>query len=351
MPQSTPTAHALQELICPAPHQLTWRPYSEPALGPGQIRIRAEFGAAKHGTEMSLFKGYANDRGTFDGKLGAIARGTTAVRYPVGLGNMVVGLVTEVGPGVTAYAVGDRALSYSGFRPTSVANVGKYCWKLPAGIPWQSAVCIDPANYALAAIRDGDVRIGDAVAVFSLGAIGLMAVQLLKLAGARPIIAVDPLPARRELALALGADIALDPTTCDAGLEIRLATGKRGADVVIEYSGARQALQDSLRAVAFGGTIVAGAYPPPHSAGLDLGAEAHFNIPKIVFSRACSEPNRDHPRWSEERLLAECLHLLAAGRISGERIVTPIVSFEELPGIYPKIATDATPPLKLGVKY
>lgn len=346
-----PSTHALQELICPAPHKLEWRPYQEPRLGPGQIRIRADFGAAKHGTEMSLFKGYANDRGRFDGSLGAIARGTQGVHYPVGLGNLSVGEVTEVGPGVAEYAVGDRAMAYSGFRPTCVANVGIYCWKLPKEMPWQSAVCIDPANYAFAAIRDGEVRIGDAVAVFSLGAIGLMAVQLLKLAGARPIIAVDPIASRRELALQLGADIALDPTKVDAGLEIRLATGKRGADVVIEYSGARQALQDSLRGVAFGGTVVAGAYPPPHSAGLDLGAEAHFNIPRIVFSRSCSDPNRDHPRWSEARILSECLHLLASGRISGERIVTPIVNFEELPGVYPKIATDVTPPLKLGVRY
>lgn len=68
-------------------------------------------------------------------------------------------------------------------------------------------------------MRDGHVRIGDAVAVFGMGAIGLMAVQLAKLAGAHPVIAVDPLPLRRKVALECGADLVLDPSSEDAGEE------------------------------------------------------------------------------------------------------------------------------------
>ena len=55
-------------------------------------------------------------------------------------------------------------------------------------------------------------------------------------------------------------------------------------DVAIDYSGAPQALQAALRGVAYGGTVVAGAFPPPHQAGLDLGAEAPLNLPSIVFT-------------------------------------------------------------------
>jgi threonine dehydrogenase-like Zn-dependent dehydrogenase len=339
-----------KELICPAPGEIAWKNYEEPALPPGYVRIAAQFGAAKHGTEMSLYKGYAGSRGDFDFKTGAIARGTVAVHYPVSLGNMNVGTVSEVGPGVTNLKIGDRVLGYSGFRPTfSAAASG--CWKLPDGLSWQSAVCLDPADYALAAVRDGHVRVGDAAAVFSLGAIGLMAVQILRLAGAYPLIAIDPIAGRRELAKEFGADIVLDPLACDAGLEIRLATARRGADVILEYSGARQAMQDSLRGVAYGGTVVAGAYPPPYSAGLDFGAEAHFNTPQIVFSRACSVPNRDHPRWTEARLFEECLRLLTSGKLSGDKIVSPVIPFDELPNVYPKIANDPASTLKLGVRY
>ena len=82
----------------------------------------------------------------------------------------------------------------------------------------------------------------------------------------------------------------IEHTQVDAGLEVKLATDRRGADVVIEYSGNMHAMQAALRGVAFGGTVVSGAFPPAYSAGFDIGAEAHLNRPNIIFSRACSDP-------------------------------------------------------------
>ena len=52
--------------VCTAPGQFEIQDYEEQALEPGQVRIRSEFGAAKHGTEMAMIKGYAGERGRFD---------------------------------------------------------------------------------------------------------------------------------------------------------------------------------------------------------------------------------------------------------------------------------------------
>ena len=172
---------------------------------------------------------------------------------------MLVGPVVEVGPGVTNLALGDRVCAYSGFRNMAVLNE-RNCWKMGADMSWKSAVCLDPGEFALEAVRDSHLRIGDAVAVFGLGAIGLMVLQFCKLAGAYPIIALDPLVHRRAAAEQLGATLTLDPTACDAGLEIKKATGKRGVDVAIEYSGARAALQQALRGLAYGGTVLCGVH-------------------------------------------------------------------------------------------
>ena len=111
-------------------------------------------------------------------------------------------------------------------------------------------------------------------------------------------------------------DLLLDPTACDAGLEIKRATGKRGADVCIEYSGSHLALQAALRGVAYLGTVVAGAWPGSYPAGLDFGAEAHMNRPRIVFVAACSEPNPDHPNWDEQRIFEAAGGYCAMGRSS-----------------------------------
>jgi len=68
---------------------------------------------------------------------------------------------------------------------------------------------------------------------------------------------------------------------CRLGIEG--ATGWRGVDAAIEYSGSMEALQAALPEVAFGGNVVLGGFPDPMKVGLDLGAEAHMNRPMISF--------------------------------------------------------------------
>ena len=336
-------------LIAPAAEQVAFQECESPPLAKGQVRVKSLYAAAKHGTEMSLFKGYAGPRGRFDSARRIFDYQGEGVHYPVPLGNMGVGEVVELGPGVTRLKQGDRVFAYGPFREEHVWP--ETARRLPADVPWQAAVCLDPADFALGAVRDGHVRIGDAVAVSGLGAIGLIAVQCCRLAGAHPIIALDPLANRRAVARACGADLVLDPTQCDAGAEIKKATANRGADVIIDYSGHPAAMQQALRGVAYRGTVVAGAYPAAWTTGLDLGAEAHLNRPHIVFSRANSEPNPDHPNWDNARIYDVCWSLLAAGQIDCRPIVQPIVSFDELLNAYPQIATHPEANIKLGVRF
>lgn len=338
-----------RELIASAREQVAFREVESPALAPGQVRVRSRWGAAKHGTEMAIYKGYAGPRGGYDGDLRLFTAEREMVRYPAALGNMCVGDVVEVGAGVNGLAVGDTVFSHGPFREEHVWAASRVR-RLPPGVPWQAAVCLDPADFALGAVRDGHVRIGDAVAVFGLGAIGLLALQLARRAGAHPVLGVDPLPLRRQVARDCGADLVLDPTACDAGREIKLATGRRGADVCIEYSGHHLALQHALRGVCYLGTVVAGAWPGSYPAGLDLGAEAHFNRPTIAFSRACSEPNPD-PNWDESRLFEVAWRLLCDGALRCEPIVRPVVAFADLLDEYPRIATAPGDSVKLGVRF
>lgn len=338
-----------RELVAPAAHRVAFREYEEPRLEAGQVRVKSEFGAAKHGTEMAVYKGYANPRGAFDGEYQVFRSENPMISYPARLGNMCVGSVVEVGPGGTRLNVGDRVFAHGSFRETHVWP--ETVRRLPENVSWKAAVCLDPADFALGAVRDGNVRIGDAVAVFGLGAIGLIAVQLAKSSGAHPVIGVDPLPLRRDVGVECGADLVLDPSACDVGLEIKRATGKRGADVCIEYSGSPQALQAALRGAAFGGTVVFGAWPGAYPAGLDLGAEAHWNRPNMIFSRACSDPNRDHPRWNEGRIFDIVWRMLREGSIRSDPIVRPVVRFDDLLTEYPKIETDPGENVKLGVVF
>ena len=184
-----------------------------------------------------------------------------------------------------------------------------------------------------------------------MGAIGLCAVQVARFAGVACVIALDPVPQRREAATALGADIVLDPADCDAGLEIKLASGNSGADVIIDFSGSKDALQDALRGIAVGGNIVAGSFPKAYPAGLDLGAEAHLNVPNIIFSRSWTDPNRDHPRWDFARICDTAWRLIVDGKIDGRPIVTPVVPFDDLKEQYARVISDPGAGIKLGATH
>ena len=341
-----------KRLVCTAHDTVTWEEYELPAkLDDGQILVRNTHGAEKHGTKISFVHGHGNKRGQWDGVKGMFVPGGVAWSYPIPLGNMQVGIVEKTARGARSYRPGDRILYFGAFAPTAVITEEE-TWKLATDTSWKVATCLDPATFGLCALRDGNVRIGDSVAIFSMGAIGLMAVQLARLSGCYPIIAVDPLPNRREAALKCGADLAIDPINSDTGKLLREATDWRGVDVAIEYSGAMDALQASLRGVAFGGNVILGAFPAPLKAGLDLGAEAHMNRPNIMFSRTESDPNREHPRWDNVRIRAEIHRMIVNGLIDAEFIVTPVLKFDDsLAAEYDPILAAADKNIKLGVEY
>jgi len=351
------------QLQCTAHRETRLVEYAEEKPGPGEIVIRCQFGAEKHGTMLAFWGGHANQRGRWDPEKLVYTSGGLAWNYPIGLGNMQVGVVAALGSGVKRFKEGDRVLGYSGFRPTMLRHDDdlrpggtgpgwRAVWKLSPQTDWRAAVCMDPLVYSLAPLRDGNARVGDAVAVSGLGALGLLAVQAAKIAGLSPVIALDPLESRRAVALATGADVAVNPATADAGLAMKDATGGRGPDVVLEYSGKMKAFQAALRGVAFGGTVVMAAFPGPMEAGLDLGAEAHHNRPNVIFSRSESDPSRDHPRWDDGRLHHTAWRLIEEGRVQGAPVVTPVVPFGPgLPEAYQRMAEHPETHVKLGVSY
>jgi threonine dehydrogenase-like Zn-dependent dehydrogenase len=371
-----------RELIAIGPRTPILREYEEPALGACQVRIRTEFASPKHGTELV---GYRNDPGArrqYDREWGAVMPLNPAAGdgFPMSLGNMAVGCVSEVGPGVTRFQVGDRVFGHWPIRETHTVDQHSID-PLPEGLSAEAAVCLDPALNALP-IRYGGIRIGDRVAVFGMGAIGVLAVQLARIAGADLVIAVDPLAGRRELALQHSADFALDPRQDDGdvGLVIRNITrpsnasrgtvenpatthvvgGFRdrpsqltelGVDVAVEVSGNVRALHDAIRATRFGGTVCVLSYYGGDSAGLYLGEEFHINELQLVSARAGSLPLRDSPGWTYTRLVETALAWLVSGRLKVDGIITPIVPFEDAAAAYRAIDEHPEESVKLGITF
>lgn len=119
----------------------------------------------------------------------------------------------------------------------------------------QVLMCPDIMSTGFAGAEHGKVRIGDIVAVFALGPIGLCAVAGAKLMGATTIIGVDTVPARLEAARKLGAHHVIDFAAMDPVAEILRLTDGRGVDVSIEALGTPSTFASSLRVLRPGGTL------------------------------------------------------------------------------------------------
>jgi threonine dehydrogenase-like Zn-dependent dehydrogenase len=315
--------------------------------------VRVTFGAPKHGTESHIITGSVQDRKRWDPELRLFLprEETAAAERPAqrGIGNMVVGTVSAVGPEVTRHKVGDRVFGSGQICEEHQAPEEKW---FPLGeLSPEDAVCVDPAHVAFVAVRDGNIRIGDNVAIFGLGAIGLMAVQIARAAGARAVLAVDPLALRRERAAAFGAD-ALDPTAGDVALAIKRATGGKGVDVAVETSGSGRALNDAIRCIQQCGTVVHVPWGPKDASQLHLDEEWHLNRPTLVGSQAWEgwgSPDRSYPLWTHQRAYEAAIDLLRRGLITGKGVVTPIVPFADAPEALAAIFSAPETTIKVGV--
>jgi threonine dehydrogenase-like Zn-dependent dehydrogenase len=177
-----------------------------------------------------------------------------------------------------------------------------------------------------------------------------MALQLCKLSGASLVIGVDPVVIRRELATKLGADVTLDPTQGDVGLEIRKLTDKLGADVSLEVSANSTALHQAIRATKFSGTVAVISDVAGPAAGLRLGDEFHWNAINLISCRTVSQPLRDYG-WDHARIVRLGERLLLDGKIRVDGIVQPVVPFAEVQAAYQEIETRPDTSVKLGVRF
>ncbi|MCF2525325.1 NADPH:quinone oxidoreductase family protein [Bradyrhizobium sp. G127] len=182
-------------------------------------------------------------------------------------GSEIAGVVEALGEGVTTIPVGTLVFASlenggaGGYAQYAVAKVAKVI-PLPEGLtPDQACSLVVAGMTALQTLTDcAQLQPGETVLVQAAGGgVGTYAVQIAKLLGAGKVIAAASTPAKRELALKLGADAAIDYTRSDWVKEVRELTGGKGVDVVLEATGG-DVLTQSIQAMGpFGRIVVFGA--------------------------------------------------------------------------------------------
>ena len=303
------------------------RPEDAPAPGPGEVRVGAVLSAVSRGTEMLVYRGEVPEELPLD--LSTFAGGFS---FPIKHGYASTGRVLDTGPGVENLSPGD---------PVFVHHPHQDLFTVPADLPLPLPEDLDPlravffANMetALNVVHDTPTHLGEAAVVFGGGVVGLLVTRLLKMAGLTPVLAVEPRPARRVLALEMGADAAFGP---DEGLRERVseATGGRGADVAVEASGAGEALAAAVECVASEGTVVAASWYGTKPVSLPLGGHFHRGRVSMKSSQVGRVPPELSARWDGGRRAGAVTSLLGDPRIPLCSLVSHRVPFGEAPGVY-----------------
>jgi alcohol dehydrogenase len=270
-PKTQAKQSTMRALVFRGPNQIAVEQVAIPRPGPGEAVIRVTL-TTICGTDLHILKG----------------------EYPIKpglvIGHEPVGVIHELGVGVTGYAIRERVLvgaitpcgqcnyclsgewsqcggPIGGWKfgntingaqaeyllvPNAQANLAK----IPEDLSDEQVVLLaDIASTGISAAESGEVKIGDVVAIFAQGPIGLCATAGAKLKGAGFIIAVESDPVRCAMAKRMGADSVLDHTKTDVVAEIRRLTEGVGVDVAIEALGTQLTFENALRVLRAGGTL------------------------------------------------------------------------------------------------
>jgi len=243
----------------PATRTFALEEVEAPTAGPGQVRIAVR-AAGVCLSDVHLIEGMLTPQHL---------RGDV-----VTLGHEVAGVIDQLGDGVTGLVIGQRVLLQAGEEVAGVVLTrgvdydggwAEYAvasratvLPIPDGLPFEEACFIpDAVSTPWAAITStGRVQPGKPVGVWGIGGLGSHAIQLLRLVGAAPILAVDPLEAARDRAVAFGADVALDPGAPDFARRLKEVTRGRGLDVAFDFAGVPAVREQAAASLGLGGRLV-----------------------------------------------------------------------------------------------
>lgn len=310
-----------------------------------------------------------------------ILRGEYPVRKGLTIGHEPVGIIEKLGSAVIGYEEGQRVIagaitpsgysnaclcgqhsqdgagtrhgfkSMGGWRfgntidgcqaeyvlvPDAMANLAPVPDKLTDE---QVLMCPDIMSTGFSGAESGGVKIGDTVAVFAQGPIGLCAAAGARLMGATKIIAVDTVAERLSMARRLGVDVIVDYRHDDPVEAIRTITHGRGVDVAIEALGTQSTFENALRVLRPGGTLSSlGVYSTDLRIPLDAFA-AGLGDSKIVTTLCPGGKER----------MRRLMEVVASGRVDLKPLVTHRFTLDHIEEAYDLFAHQRDGVLKVAI--
>ncbi|GAB4434711.1 MAG: galactitol-1-phosphate 5-dehydrogenase [Anaerolineae bacterium] len=339
----------MKALLLTAPSQFEYADVPEPEVGPDDVLIQVKAcgicGSDVHGMD-----------------------GSSGRRIPpIIMGHEASGVIAAVGERVAGWRSGERVTFDStvycgrchfcrrglinlcdqrrvlgvscaeyrqhGAMAEFVAVPQRILYRLPDDVSFAHGAMVEPLSIAVHAASRAPLALDDTVVVVGTGMIGLLVVQVMRAAGCGQLIAVDRDPFRLERALALGADVALNPAQTDVVAAVGQLTHGRGADLAFEVVGINPTVQLASESLRKGGALVLVGNVTPR-VELPLQAVVTRQLTLAGSAASCGQ----YPA---------CLNMISRGSINLDAVISAVVPLSEGAGWFERLHRAEEPLLKI----
>lgn len=303
-----------------------------PEPKPNEVCTKMEYTVVSGGTERAVLMGMKN----------------TVQKFPISLGYCGVGHVEKVGCDVTKVAVGDRVLVYHGHHAKYNVTPDSDVTRVESDrVSSLEASFVIIASMALGGVRKLELELGESAMVMGQGLLGIFATQFLRASGANPLIAVDLNPARRVLALKLGADYAFDPSDGDFVQNVKAVTRGKGVNATVEVTGVSAAMEQALECAAWMGRISLNGCTRVSDCPIDYYTQVHRPGIKLIGAHNFVRPKfESYPHhWTHQDDCNAILDLIERKRIEVLPIVSRVESPQNASEIYNELCDDPNFPM------
>lgn len=290
-----------QALYFTAPRRVAIRREAIAAPAFGQVLVQTVISAISPGTESLIYRGQAPQDMARDEAIAALAGDFS---FPLKYGYAVVGRVVSLGPGVSPDWHDRLVFAFHPHESHFLATPDEL-QMLPLYLTPEDAVFFPNMETAITFLLDGAPLMGEQVAIFGQGIVGLLLTALLARWPLSSLVTLDLYPKRRLLSEDLGAHHSLDPAIPDLeNLLLGYLQGAGpypGADLTYEISGNPEALNQAIAITGFNGRVVIGSWYGRKRSDLNLGGRFHRSRVRLIGSQVSSIPPELSGRWSRAR--------------------------------------------------
>ncbi|MBN8215758.1 MAG: zinc-binding dehydrogenase [Spirochaetes bacterium] len=315
---------------------------------PGEVLIENDYSVVSAGTERANLLNMQNTGPSSAVDFATVQAPPPEGKFPFYPGYCAVGRIAALGAGVEKLRVGQRALNpWTGHASHGIQRAEGLVLVEDERIDSLEASIANIASFGIHGVRKLRLELGEPAMVIGLGLLGMFAVQAAAQSGAVPVIVTDFDPERRALAKRLGADVAFSPDEDRLPQKIRDLTGGRGAAGIVEVTGSAKALQQALTYVAREGRVSLLGCTRVSDAPIDFYQYVHQRGVSLIGAHTGVRPRQDSRPgyWTEQDDFRAFLALLAVGRMKVRPLLTEIVSPEQAPDVYARLAEGKNPPL------